>query len=142
MKYRLAILITLACLAFGNALAQGPCAPERPRFIFEALQKIDTVGEANLNAALQKLSKLRGWSQSEWESYALSLSDRPDVNKREARRDELMAQVFKVLSQPTKDCAALDAIEAEILQIEQQQWDEAIGRVQAEIAKSPSGGTL
>ncbi len=127
---KLAIVIALLALSSTAAPGDPRCNEERPGKVFAALDAIDAEGEARLQAALEKLSQQERWTRSDWEKYTLGLSDNPRTDAREARRDDLVAAIFGVLARPPYDCARLDALEAEILELEKQQWDEAVGDVE------------
>lgn len=130
-------IILLALLPPAEAV-ESSCDERRPGHVFQALEELDAAGEKRLHAALQQLSKQEGWSQNDWEKYTLALSDSPAVTAMEERRNSLVAEIFTVLRRPPYDCAALDRIEAEILELEQRQWDEAIRRVEKHLGRTGS----
>lgn len=125
----LAVLV-VATAATSGVHADSGCNEQRPGDVFSALEAIDEAGEARLQAALGKLSKQENWSQDDWEKFTLGLADDPGAGAREARRDELVAQIFGILARPPFDCARLDALEAEILEVERQQWNDAVESVE------------
>jgi hypothetical protein len=123
------VFMVIAGLPLGS-VAAADCNAARPGKVFEALRAIDDSGEERLRIVLGKLSRQEGWSQSDWEDYTLSLSDNPLTNAMEDRRNDLVAKIFGALARPPLDCEKLDTIEAEILDIERRQWDDAVRRAE------------
>ena len=111
-------------------LADNFCSVDRPGKVFDALQAIDDSGEERLQVALNQLSEQENWSPSDRESYTLKLVDNPHTNAMEERRSDLVSEIFRVLARAPIDCDKLDALETEILNIERQQWDDAVRHVE------------
>ena len=141
---RLLILVLAAIAGLpASAAAAGTCSNERPREVMAELEVIDDAGEKELNMRLQALSKQEGWSQNEWQTYVLSLADSPEAAAREERRDALFVELFQTLSGPPPfDCERLDALEAEIIALEKQQWQESIAAVEARLNNAPAADYL
>ena len=136
-----AVVIVTPLLASKQALA-GSCTNERPREIFAALEAIDEEGEAELKGKLEELSKRSGWTQADWEQSVAALAEAPGVAERETRRDELVAQLFGLLARPPYDCELLDTLEAEILALEQQQWQASVDEIERRLALPPQQDSL
>lgn len=139
--------LTLACaaaifLSAGPAGANTACDEARPGRVFSELEAIDVTGEARLRIALGKLSEQEGWSQGDWEKFTLGLSDNPKTEAMEARRDEIMTQIFAIIARPPLDCDRLDLLEAEVLQLEQRQWDNAVREVEKRLKPAGSAQPL
>ena len=112
------------------SVADSFCSVDRPGKVFDALQAIDDSGEERLQVALNQLSEQENWSPSDRESYTLKLVDNPHTNAMEERRSDLVSEIFRVLARAPIDCDKLDALETEILDIERQQWDDAVRHVE------------
>ena len=48
----------------------------------------------------------------------------------EKRRSDLVSEIFRVLARTPINCDKLDALETEILDIERQQWNDAVRHVE------------
>lgn len=129
--------LALAAAAGFTSAADVPCDEHRPGRVFTELEAIDARGEARLKTALSALSAQEGWSQSDWEKFTLGLSDNPRTDAMEARRDELMTQIFVLIARPPLDCERLDVLEAEVLEIERRQWEYAVEEVEQRLGKDP-----
>lgn len=137
-----ALILGLLLSVSTMAPAAGSCTNERPQEVFEALEAIDEAGEAELKQKLDTLSRREAWTQTEWEDNVAALAEAPGVAEREARRDELVAQLFGLLARPPYDCELLDALEAEILALEQQQWQASVDEVERRLKLPPQQDTL
>ena len=111
-------------------VADNFCSVDRPGKVFDALQAIDDSGEERLQVALNQLSEQENWSPSDREKYTLKLVDNPHTNAMEKRRSDLVSEIFRVLARTPINCDKLDALETEILDIERQQWNDAVRRVE------------
>lgn len=141
-RLRRTLLLPVAALALAAAAgtasgADVPCDEHRPGRVFTELEAIDERGEARLKSALGALSAQEGWSQSDWEKFTLGLSDNPRTDAMEARRDELMTQIFVLIARPPLDCERLDVLEAEVLEIERRQWEYAVEEVEQRLGRDP-----
>ena len=115
--------------------AENACTVERPGKVFDALEAIDDSGEERLRIVLSELSAQEGWSKSDWEHYTLGLADNARADSREERRNDLVTEIFGVVTRVPIDCEKLDMLEAEVLNIERQQWDDAVRRVEERLER-------
>ena len=120
-----------------TAAAEDACTVERPGKVFDALEAIDNSGEERLRIVLSELSAQEGWSQRDWENYTLGLAENPYSNAREERRNDIVTEIFSVVKRVPIDCEKLDTLEAEVLSIERQQWDDAVRRVKERLQSGP-----
>jgi len=119
-----------------SAICVADCDTTRPAKTFTALERLDQAGEARLHAALKRLATHEGWSQSEWEAYTNALADDPEAVANEDRRSSLMAELFALMGRTPIDCARIDQLEQEILELEQRQWDEAVHKVERRLGRA------
>jgi hypothetical protein len=127
-------IFLLASIA--SVLCAADCDNTRPANTFTALEELDRAGEARLHAALKQLASREGWSQGEWEAYTSALADDPAAVANEDRRSSLMAELFAVVGRTPIDCARIDQLEREILELEQHQWDAALRKVERRLARA------
>lgn len=127
--YRWFVLMVIAAAPLVS-IADDNCTVARPGNVFDALEAIDDSGEERLRVLLGRLSDKEGWSSVERENYTLGLADNPHADAREERRTDLVTEIFSVLKRAPLDCEKLDTLETEILNLERQQWDEAVRRVE------------
>ena len=135
MKRHDGVTAVCACIALlwaGAASAQA-CAEDVLRNLFGELETIDTAGEERLKQSLDRLSAQESWSAVQRSDYTGSLADDPRVDAAEANRARLIARLFSLVQQGDIDCAEIEALHAEVLALEQAQWDAAVKRVEQRI---------
>ena len=136
---RLCAAVILLALTVPVAADDQACGESIAKHLFADLEKIDSEGEQQLNQALKRLAEKEGWSQAEWEDYALSLADNAAGEAREQQRDDLVADIFALLSQPPFECDQLAGLHEKVLQIEQTQWGDALKRIEQRMHGHDSG---
>jgi hypothetical protein len=129
---RTIMVAAILILWLGPAVAQE-CAQEVLGSLFEELESIDAAGEKRLTQALDELSKQEGWSERERSDYTLSIADNPDVDATEARRTDVLAQIFALAHRGNVDCAEIGELHAEALELVRAQWDAAVKQVDQRI---------
>lgn len=123
------------CIAlfWAGAVSAQACAEDVLRNLFGELETIDTAGEARLKQSLDRLAAQESWSAVQRSDYTASLADNPQVDAAEANRGSLVARLFSLVQRGDVDCAEIESLHAEVLALEQAQWDAAVKQVEQRI---------
>jgi hypothetical protein len=127
-----ALCVGIALVWPGAVQAQA-CAEEVLRNLFAELEAIDVAGEQRLAQSLDRLSAQEAWSATQRSNFTAALAEAPQVEAAEAERGRLIAELYGLVQRGEVDCATIDALHAQVLALEEAQWDTAVGQVEQRI---------
>lgn len=129
------VTVVCVCMAlfWAGAVSAQACAEDVLRNLFGELEAIDTAGEERLKHSIDRLAAQEAWSAVQRSDYTNSLADNPQVDAAEANRGSLIARLFSLVQRGDVDCAEIEVLHAEVLALEQAQWDAAVKQVEQRI---------
>lgn len=131
MKQIISLVVVLAL--WSTVASAQQCAEEVLKVLYEELETIDRAGEAKLTQLLEDLAKQEGWSESERSDFTLSLSDNSEVNAAESMRTDMLGRIFGLAQRGDTDCSEIRNLHDAVLELEQEQWDAAVKKVEQRI---------
>lgn len=127
-----ALCVYIAVVWSGAVQAQA-CAEDVLRNLFAELEAIDVAGEQRLEQSLDRLSAQEAWSAAQRSDYTAAIAEGPQVDAAEAKRGRLIAELYSLVQRGDVDCAKIEALHAEVLALEEAQWNTAVGQVEQRI---------
>ncbi len=131
MKQIISLVVMLAL--WSTVVSAQQCAEEVLKVLYEELETIDSVGEEKLTQLLEDLAKQEEWSESERSDFTLSLSDNSEVNAAESMRTDMLGRIFGLAQRGDTDCTEIRNLHDAVLDLEREQWDAAVKKVEQRI---------
>ena len=131
MKQIISLVVMLAL--WSTVVSAQQCAEEVLKVLYEELETIDSAGEEKLTQLLEDLAKQEEWSESERSDFTLSLSDNSEVNAAESMRTDMLGRIFGLAQRGDTDCTEIRNLHDAVLDLEREQWDAAVKKVEQRI---------
>jgi hypothetical protein len=129
-------MLVIAVISFASQVVLAEeCAQTVIGNLYTELEAIDVAGEQRLGVALDELAKRETWTEAQKSDYTLAVANRPEVDAAESERTELLGELFTVAQRDSANCEKIQALRRAILGLEEQQWDNALSKVEQRLAQ-------